>query len=131
MNIKEMIKVMEHSSRGGKVEYENCGIGNWSSCAEPIWNFDIFTYRIDLEQQKVISHFEGGGEIEWKNKGGTHWRMTVNYHINWSCNDYRIKEDKPKLPEEFATGIGYPAQTDFNVHTKINSLIKYLKHKDK
>lgn len=51
MELKEMIKVMQHYADGGEVEvYKN---DRWTIGVNPIWDWDIFEYRIKEQKQKV------------------------------------------------------------------------------
>lgn len=51
MELKEMIKVMQHYADGGEVEvYKN---DRWTIGDNPVWDWDIFDYRIKEQKQKV------------------------------------------------------------------------------
>ena len=51
MELKEMIKVMTHYLNGGEIEvYKN---DRWTIGVNPIWDWDIFEYRIKEPKQKV------------------------------------------------------------------------------
>ena len=51
MELKEMIKVMQHYENGGEVEvYKN---DRWTIGVNPIWDWDTFDYRIKEQKQKV------------------------------------------------------------------------------
>lgn len=51
MELKEMIKVMQHYEDGGDIEvYKN---DRWTIGANPIWDWDTFDYRIKEQKQKV------------------------------------------------------------------------------
>ena len=51
MELKEMIKVMQHYADGGDVEvYKN---DRWTIGVNPIWDWDTFDYRIKEQKQKV------------------------------------------------------------------------------
>ena len=51
MKLSEMIKVMQHYDNGGEVEvYKN---DRWTIGVNPIWDWDIFDYRIKEQKQKV------------------------------------------------------------------------------
>lgn len=51
MELKEMIKVMQHYENGGEVEvYKN---DRWTIGVNPIWDWDNFDYRIKEPKQKV------------------------------------------------------------------------------
>ena len=51
MELKEMIKVMQHYENGGSVEVYKTG--RWVIGVNPIWDWDTFEYRIKEEKQKV------------------------------------------------------------------------------
>ena len=53
MELKEMIKVMQHYEDGGEVECVEKGNNNWEIVAKPLWNWDDFVYRIKEQKQKV------------------------------------------------------------------------------
>jgi hypothetical protein len=53
MELKEMIKVMQHYENGGEVECVDKGNDNWEIVTKPLWNFDDFEYRIKEQKQKV------------------------------------------------------------------------------
>ena len=51
MELKEMIKVMQHYEDGGEVEvYKN---DRWTIGVNPIWDWDTYNYRIKEPKQKV------------------------------------------------------------------------------
>lgn len=51
MELKEMIKVMQHFADGGEIEvYKN---DRWIIGVNPIWDWDTFDYRIKEQKQKV------------------------------------------------------------------------------
>ena len=51
MELKEMIKVMQHYENGGDVEVYKTD--RWVIGVNPIWDWDTFEYRIKEEKQKV------------------------------------------------------------------------------
>ena len=53
MELKEMIKVMQHYENGGEIECVEKGNDNWEIVTKPLWNFDEFDYRIKEQKQKV------------------------------------------------------------------------------
>jgi len=53
MTTKEMIAVMEHYDKGGKVESKPVG-RNWNIDDNPTWDFEHIEYRIKEEESKVI-----------------------------------------------------------------------------
>ena len=53
MELKEMIKVMQHFADCGEVECVEKGNDNWEIVTKPLWNFDDFEYRIKEPKQKV------------------------------------------------------------------------------
>ena len=60
MELKEMIKVMQHFENGGDVEFSNdnfetvLGESNKEDDGDLCWNWDEFDYRIKEQKQKVI-----------------------------------------------------------------------------
>ena len=53
MELKEMIKVMQHFDDGGEIEYREHKYKTWEKCPSPIWNWFDFKYRIKEQKQKV------------------------------------------------------------------------------
>ena len=55
MELKEMIKVMQHYENGGEIEIrlKNNNRDNWRPTNNPSWNWNIYDYRIKPEKQKV------------------------------------------------------------------------------
>ena len=55
MELKEMIKVMQHYENGGEVEYtdKDDGYTSWKDCPNPIWDWFELDYRIKEQKQKV------------------------------------------------------------------------------
>ena len=54
MELKEMIKVMQHFDNGGKVEYrEKWSTKDWRKSNDPYWIWDRYDYRIKEPKQKV------------------------------------------------------------------------------
>ena len=64
MELKEMIKVMQHYDNGGEVEYSNCKDGctvecvetdfdDWKITKHPCWNWTDYNYRVKEQKQKV------------------------------------------------------------------------------
>ena len=55
MELKEMIKVMEHFADGGKVKFKrkDINITTWSDAEFPNWNWNDFEYLIKEQKQKV------------------------------------------------------------------------------
>ena len=55
MDLKEMIKVMQHFADGGEVEaidkVNDCG--GWYDATTPCWDWDEFDYRIKKQKEKV------------------------------------------------------------------------------
>ena len=55
MELKEMIKVMQHYENGGKVEYKikkELEV-HWATVISPSWDWAYFEYRIKEQKQKV------------------------------------------------------------------------------
>ena len=53
MELKKMIKVMQHFADGGEVECVDKGNDNWEIVTKPLWNWDDCDYRIKEPKQKV------------------------------------------------------------------------------
>ena len=53
MELKEMIKVMQHYVDGREIEYSNRESNIWSRSSTPIWDWHTFKYRIKEPKQKV------------------------------------------------------------------------------
>ena len=53
MELKEMIKVMQHFDNGGEVEYSNRESNIWNRASAPVWDWTKFNYRIKEQKQKV------------------------------------------------------------------------------
>ena len=75
MELKEMIKVMEHYDNGGEVESTIRGKLFWDKATAPCWDWTQFDYRIKEQKQKVTIE-------KWLVKN--------------SNNEYFIREAEPK-----------------------------------
>ena len=54
MELKEMIKVMQHYENGGKVEYREKGsTKDWRKNNDPYWVWDTYDYRIREPEGKI------------------------------------------------------------------------------
>ena len=53
MELKEMIKVMQHYADGGEIEASKKHAQIWVGASLPCWDWDTFDYRIKEEKQKV------------------------------------------------------------------------------
>ena len=53
MELKEMIKVMQHFEDGGEIKCVEKGNDNWEIVTKPLWNWDDYNYRIKESKQKV------------------------------------------------------------------------------
>ena len=55
MELKEMIKIMQHYEDGGEVEFKRTDEDDteWLSAKQPAWNWYSFEYRIKEQKQKV------------------------------------------------------------------------------
>ena len=55
MELKEMIKVMDHFKNGGEVEYsvKEDDYSSWTKCVNPLWDWFDYNYRIKEPKQKV------------------------------------------------------------------------------
>ena len=54
MELKEMIKVMQHFENGGEVECSTKGKDDWRTITKPFWNWQKVVYKIKEQKQKVI-----------------------------------------------------------------------------
>ena len=55
MELREMIKVMQHFDNGGEVEYivKEDVYPSWIKCVNPLWDWFEYDYRIKEQKQKV------------------------------------------------------------------------------
>ena len=55
MELKEMIKVMQHYADEGDVEYsvKEDDYSSWTKCVNPLWDWFDYNYRIKEPKQKV------------------------------------------------------------------------------
>ena len=55
MELKEMIKVMDHFKNGGEVEYsvKEDDYSSWTKCVNPLWDWFDYNYRIKEPKKKV------------------------------------------------------------------------------
>ena len=53
MELKEMIKVMQHFEDGGEIKCVEKGNDNWEIVTKPLWNWDDYNYLIKEPKQKV------------------------------------------------------------------------------
>ena len=53
MELKEIIKVMQHYENGGEVEWTVRGSSSWGIIDSPLWTWSDFEYRIKEPKQKV------------------------------------------------------------------------------
>ena len=55
MELKEMIKVMQHYDNGGEVQVKlkNTNDNHWATVSSPSWDWVYREYRIKEEKQKV------------------------------------------------------------------------------
>ncbi len=53
MELKEMIKVMQHYKDGSTVELAERGNDDWEIIDFPLWNWADYNYRIKEPKQKV------------------------------------------------------------------------------
>jgi len=105
MKLENMIEVMEHKKRGGRVETDSWfkGVLNWIDCPSPSWNWSEDEYRIHPEEKAVIDHFNNGGEIEQYSDeiGWFKWHLD-EYPSDWGKYKYRIKPKHIKLQEHLS-----------------------------
>ena len=53
MELKEMIKVMQHYADDGEIEASKKHAQIWVGASLPCWDWDTFDYRIKEQKQKV------------------------------------------------------------------------------
>ena len=53
MELKEMIKVMQHYADDGEIEASKKHVQIWAGASLPCWDWDTFDYRIKEQKQKV------------------------------------------------------------------------------
>ena len=53
MELKEMIKVMQHFANGGEIESSTKHKQRWICADLPCWDWNEFDYRIKEQKQKV------------------------------------------------------------------------------
>ena len=53
MELKEMIKVMQHFEDGGEIECVEKGNDDWEIVTKPLWNWGDYNYLIKEPKQKV------------------------------------------------------------------------------
>lgn len=94
MELKEMIKVMQHYADGGEVEvYKN---DRWTIGGNPVWDWDIFNYRIKEQKQKVTIE-------KWLIKdvnSGEHFIMESS-DVDLALKDLALDGCKLKLIESY------------------------------
>lgn len=95
MTIEEMIEVMDHKRRGGRVQFRyNTRLVD---ALLPAWDWVTTKYLIHPEEQAIIDHFNNGGEIEYC-FNGTVWNSVITPLWNWSKFKYRIKPIEDNNP---------------------------------
>ena len=55
MELKEMIKIMEHFMNGGEVECVETGLNDWKIANDPSWNWYDYNYRIKEEPKQKVT----------------------------------------------------------------------------
>ena len=112
MKIEEMIEVMEHYRRGGKVEYlyirDEAHGGEWRYPANVTWDWENTSWRIHPEEQAIIDHFNNGGEVQFDSEVRGDWaKWTGVEKFQWNVFKYRIKpkEDEHKCIKDPQFGI--------------------------
>ena len=53
MELKEMIKVMQHFADGGEIECTEIDFDEWIVVSHPCWNWAYYNYRIKEPKQKI------------------------------------------------------------------------------
>lgn len=68
-SIESMIEVLQAYKDGKTIEYLSTMDGTWSSCiGEPLFNFDVYQYRIAPEQKKKVKYlcWDMNGYLGWR-----------------------------------------------------------------
>ena len=89
MELKEMIKVMQHYENGGEVEYSNRESNIWSGASTPVWNWVDYDYRIREQKQKVTIE-------KWLVKNSNN-----EYFIREAERKHLLYDNKVKLLETY------------------------------
>ena len=92
MELKEMVKVMQHYADGGGVEVrlENNNRDNWRPANNPSWNWKTYDYRIKEPKQKIIIQ-------KWLCRNGQGDYVIIEYT---NVNQYKTYE-KVKLIKSY------------------------------
>ena len=74
MELKEMIKVMQHFENGGRVEYKEKKKNDyWTPVTSPSWDWAFHEYRIKEPKQKVTIEKwllkDNNGDFFYKRRG--------------------------------------------------------------
>ena len=80
MDLKDKIKVMQHFAEGGKVEYRCMPSTTWKEASNPIWDWALYTYRIQppkTKQPLTAADFPPGTVIRWKTQDKRSWTSIV------------------------------------------------------
>lgn len=95
MELKEMIKVMQHYENGGEVECSTRGKDDWITLSSYYWNWYTTNYRIKEQKQKVTIE-------KWllkDNNGDFFIREGDKNHIEYTFRN------KVKLLETYEVGL--------------------------
>ena len=100
MELKEMIKVMQHFENGGKVEVKpkNTSDNHWATVPSPSWDWAYSDYRIKEEKQKVtiekwLIKDVDTNEYFVKEGDAKHLRYDNKIKLLWSY-EIELKENK-------------------------------------
>lgn len=95
MELKEMIKVMQHYDNGGEVEATIRGKLFWDKVTAPCWEWAQFDYRIKEEKQKVTI-----GKWLLKDIDSGEYFIMESSDVNFTLKDFP-KRRKLKLIETY------------------------------
>ena len=95
MELKEMIKVMQHFENGGSVEVYKTD--RWEIGVNPIWDWDNFEYRIKEEKQKVtiekwlLMRINTGEFIVVESTKGYHTSIGTQFELIKLLDTYEVE----------------------------------------
>ena len=55
MTLREKIEVMEAFERGEEIEYSLINNNDWRSICDPVWNWDLYEYRIKPKPKQTVT----------------------------------------------------------------------------
>ena len=80
MDLKDKIKVMQHFAEGGKVEYRCMPSTTWKETSNPIWDWALYTYRIQppkTKQSLTAADFPPGTVVRWADANTDSWFLVL------------------------------------------------------